>query len=361
MNIVKRIISTICASVFAFSCFEFNANAKVIEPEIVKTETWTTSYYIDDDMDTLYPYIQCQTDIYNDGTLKLYMWNTHEWGGSSPIKQFVTICEKTKSYTSGSAYYDSANLFYGYNYDKEVLCKDYVPPISNSLFSGVMECLLSGDGWADDGSYNLRMLDPDMESENKETLKNLNWNLHPMSYYIDMVGNIGNIFGSYDGIYLTSPICLYTISTNKEGSSESKYCTVFYSQKISVVLGKMKVYNKAEDNNLVAVYHPVSEPKNIYSFHLYGHDITITPELLSGNIVAEPELTEQEKYIKQLEEENSKLKTEIESYKKLDFDGDGLLTNADAQMILVYYTDSLVDKASGKVEDYFDYVKQISC
>lgn len=60
------------------------------------------------------------------------------------------------------------------------------------------------------------------------------------------------------------------------------------------------------------------------------------------------------------EEENIRLKSELESFKKMDFDGNGLLTNADAQMILVYYTDSLVGKTTGKVEDYSEYVKQIS-
>ena len=77
----KQIISSIASIAIAMNTIGLNltANAKVIEPEIVKTETWTTSYYIDDNIETLYPYIACQADIYNDGTVKVYFWNTHEW------------------------------------------------------------------------------------------------------------------------------------------------------------------------------------------------------------------------------------------------------------------------------------------
>ena len=82
---LTRMFSAVCAAALGIGCFSFGAGAKVIEPEIVKTESWTTSYYIDDDMDTLYPYIQCEADIYNDGTIKLYMWNTHEWDGFATV------------------------------------------------------------------------------------------------------------------------------------------------------------------------------------------------------------------------------------------------------------------------------------
>ena len=91
----KRIISSVASIAIMMNTIGFNltANAKVIEPEIVKTETWTTSYFIDDDMETLYPYIDCQADIYNDGTVKVYFWNTHEWDGFATVKHTVTIID----------------------------------------------------------------------------------------------------------------------------------------------------------------------------------------------------------------------------------------------------------------------------
>ncbi len=86
----KKAVSVICAFVLTACCLPMQAQAKVIEPEVVKTERWTTSYYIDDDIDTLYPYIQCEADIYNDGTIWLYMWNTHEWDGFATVSHTVS-------------------------------------------------------------------------------------------------------------------------------------------------------------------------------------------------------------------------------------------------------------------------------
>ena len=89
------------------------------------------------------------------------------------------------------------------------------------------------------------------------------------------------------------------------------------------------------------------------NFRLFGHDITITPELLSGNIIAEPELTEQEKYIKQLEEENARLKASITNTNLFgDINGDNLVDVADAQMILNYYVYTLVNSNAEPLEEW---------
>ena len=47
---VKRFIACIISVILFTVCIPFTATAKVIEPEVVKTEKWTTSYYIDDDI-----------------------------------------------------------------------------------------------------------------------------------------------------------------------------------------------------------------------------------------------------------------------------------------------------------------------
>ena len=58
-EIMKKIISGVIGTIImANTLVPISVNARVIEPEIVKTETWTTSYYIDDDIETLYPYIE---------------------------------------------------------------------------------------------------------------------------------------------------------------------------------------------------------------------------------------------------------------------------------------------------------------
>lgn len=323
MNICKKIISIICASVFTFSCFGFNANAKVIEPEIVKTETWTTSYFIDDNMNTLYPYIQCEADIYNDGTIKLYMWNTHEWDGFATVKKQVNIIQFNDAVSTDSYIYSLKQNGYFISNDQKYELKE-----QNDLFN------------------------------------NLDLNYYPSEYSQKSVSNLYSIlvdpYGavSFGGKSIKG-VNTELICTSTPNSSYYLSIPISFTSAVDIALPQMITYSGKDIKNLYATYIPKEDPTGIYNFRLLGHSIIITPELLSGNIIAEPELTEQERYIKQLEEENSKLKTEIEFYKKLDFDGDGLLTNADAQMILVYYTDSLVGKTTGKVEDYGEYIKLI--
>lgn len=140
-----------------------------------------------------------------------------------------------------------------------------------------------------------------------------------------------------------------------------------YSMTISIPswtipLAKIPAYtSRPEKNYSQTKLTPKEDPTGTYKFRLYGHDITITPELLSGNIISEPELTEQEKYIEQLEEENKLLKQELESYKNCDSDNDGMFTANDAQMILNYYGEYLSGNVSGKVTDYGNFVSNYDC
>lgn len=353
MNICKKIISTICASVFAFSCFGFNVNAKVIEPEIVKTETWTTSYFIDDNMDTLYPYIQCEADIYNDGTIKLYMWNTHEWDGFATVSHKVTIANTRPE----SIEDDYAKMIYTFSKNEKY-------PENSSLSGKIIP-------------YKSVMLGRELYPANEDVYKEIKEKRYKEHCGVKLLKDNENPYLFIDFSYIDSNYSNYRsngvsqfyLSDNSKyyfsyheswdnmyNDANASYCTMSLYESYYGTLPEMNFGIK----KLAYEFRPKEDPTGTYNFRLYGHDITITPELLSGNIIAEPELTEQEKYIKQLEEENSKLKTEIESYKKLDFDGDGLLTNADAQMILIYYTNSLVGKTTGKVEDYGEYIKLIS-
>ena len=78
-------------------------------------------------------------------------------------------------------------------------------------------------------------------------------------------------------------------------------------------------------------------------FRLFGHDITITPEMLSGDVVSTPVKTENDLLIEQIEQlktENEQLKKDIESLtnKVADVDNDGIITIEDALTTLQYYT-----------------------
>lgn len=281
----KKIIPIICAVAAAPSVLSINTNAKVIEPEVVKTETWTTSYYIDDDIETLYPYIQCEADIYNDGTLELYMWNTHEWDGFTTIKHKITLCNSMP--TSYTNYNDH---FINYNNGTKI---SYFP-----------------------NGYNFPNL------YNYVRINNLSFSCKQVIHEYDK--NIEGYRDLYE--YYADGVALPTWET-------------------SSVKPKSAIYSFYPTLNV-----NFSKPQY---FRLFGHDITITPELLSGNITPEPQITEQEKYIQKLEQENAELKNQLSS---IDCDLDGLLTCSDAQMILNYYVDSLAGGASGKIEDYPEYL-----
>ena len=307
---LTRMISAVCAAALGIGCMAIGADAKVIEPEVVKTESWTTSYYIDDDMDTLYPYIQCEADIYNDGTIKLYMWNTHEWDGFVTVRHTISIVQ------SGL---DSRE--YGTpNYSRVAL------PISDTESAPFSKQY--GEYTLPDSSY------------------------MPQPYRCLGAGSI-NISGCMFSISVSNMISdysYYSDSLNETFTFEHEW--EYPHMTGTIELPRLKT-EKPKDP--VYVIQPTEDPTDTYNFRLFGHDITITPELLSGSIIAEPKQTEQEQKIKALEEENAALKASLAA---IDSDSDDLLTSADAQAILNYYVAYLAGKVSGKVSDYAEYSKQ---
>lgn len=305
----KRFISIILSIIMCMCMVSpVTATAKVIEPEVVKTEKWTTSYYIDDDIDTLYPYIQCEADIYNDGTIKLYMWNTHEWDGFATVSHRVTV---------------------------------YEPIFVSQL--GFVYCAKYGGNPVIDGkeltSVNYRLNEPIDDIP-------INFISGKYTYQID---NTRSIFGVWwDGNGKT----FYSFSPN----SGSHGYTASVSR-ISIVSSLAKLGYYSSRNGCSYTFKPTEDPTETYNFRLFGHDITITPELLSENIVSEPILTEQEQYIKQLEEENKKLKEQLNLLSGSscgDIDGDGDISVEDAQLLLQYYTESKVARLTDKpIKDWY--------
>lgn len=64
MKLKKALITLSTAFTTAMlTTMPVSVSAKVIEPVITHTENWTATYYLDDDRDTLYPYIEVQADI----------------------------------------------------------------------------------------------------------------------------------------------------------------------------------------------------------------------------------------------------------------------------------------------------------
>lgn len=323
----KKFISIIISFILFTVCIPFTAIAKVIEPEVVKTEKWTTSYYIDDDIDTLYPYIQCEADIYNDGTIKLYMWNTHEWDGFATVSHTATIIQ-TLPVIQDSMVYNFVN------------CKEYFDPSYSRSLYPVSKY----------GDTNINMSEySDIDISvypNNYTCYGSDYNFCGFrchNYYVTITG-----YNSYGYTYRTTDI---------------------YYPRFSGALPKMAV--QTNKDRVFLTLSPKVDPTGTYNFRLFGHDITITPELLSGNIVATPstdgykeitynngnsviqfktdiDISGIQNYIDKLEAENASLKQQTEEMNNRinllstgvygDVNGDEVVDIQDAQIILAYYT-----------------------
>lgn len=324
-NVIKKFITYfICCVLFGMSTyFQIPAEAKVIEPEIVKTETWTTSYFIDDDIETLYPYIQCEADIYNDGTIKLYMWNTHEWDGFSIYKQRAVIPYSVP-----------------YNFNSPYMC-------------------LATNGytlWEDNG----RIAKLTKLEYTTNMPKQVDLSFYPSNYSCDKHFGKFSAHG-FDG-FQSEPYVNGTFD-------DFIYCDNISTKKLT---GYVLIYNGSlaeltftdnesgfvKSKHLVYTFTPKTYLTENCIFTLFGHSFIITSDLLSGNIVASPKPTAQEKYIEALEEQNKYLTEQLNNCKSVDVDNDDMITAVDAQNMLKYYVESLAGKYSGRVEDYGDYVSR---
>ena len=265
---MKKLMGSLIAAVMAVGMVGgTSANAKVIEPEVVRTETWTTSYFIDDDVNTLYPYIQCEADIYNDGTIKVYAWNTHEWDGFATIEHTATFIEAMPT-----------------DYSRYVKAKSK--------------------------KYNLNFY-PDAYTMNRDYS---NWTSERDTFnYID--------------IYIP--------------------CYRGYLPRMSFFESKPTDWHNFQSN---LTFKPTIEPTGTYDFKIYGHDITITPDLLQSTSMPEPPVNETDA----LKAENESLKAELNalktSYDQLsaalasqknraygDMNDDGYVDARDASLLLTLY------------------------
>ena len=320
---VTRFFSACFALMLGIGCCSVPANAKVIEPEVVKTESWTTSYYIDDDMDTRYPYIQCEADIYNDGTIKLYMWNTHEWDGFATVSHTVTIVPTIAVSDSSMLYSFKLNgKFENSSSDGRTI---WCYPITKQTYI--------------ERKYTI----------SADEVNILDVSFYPETYSVTQYDSLITYTSFRSGYYQ-----LYYEYCNANDISNFYLSTYDYKRYVANTPLPNLMFDTNRPKQEIGIFKPTSKTNltEKQNFRLYGHDITITPELLSGKVTAEPELTEQEKQLTQLEEENKALKNKLQSYEAFDSDGDGFLTSADAQMILVYYAEYLAGATSGKTGAY---------
>ena len=349
-----QLISSIASLAIIMNTIGFNltANAKVIEPEIVKTETWTTSYYIDDDIETLYPYIDCQADIYNDGTVKVYFWNTHEWDGFATVKHTVTMIDYMPVRV------DSVEYSFKYNNEAKTNGRVY-HPISEADYERLSENATE-----------------DFVINDNNVWDSININYYPKEYKASNGGysrdwKIERRYSSTN-----SHFCYYNDSKedydfdssiwNYE-DSEEPWCSLLnspyggsmeFNSRYHKYRGNFGActYNNSlpemltNEKNLI-IFTPKTELNDTYNFRIFGHEFIISPDILSGNPVSEPQPSASEQKIKELEEkianlesENASLKAENEQLKNGlisdsygDINHDNIIDGRDASMLLTYY------------------------
>lgn len=320
-NIIKKFITCfICCTFFGKGIsFKIPVEAKVIEPEIVKTESWTASYFIDGDRDTLYPYVQCEADIYNDGTLDLWMWNTCEWDGFATVSHTVTL-----NYTRPIS--DDSDI-YKYKIGEEYTYNDHVYfPINYDNYRNA----------ANRDNYDYKY--------DNSVFEDVDVSYYPNKYSKSIASE--SLFTGYSGMSSFKVCEFYTQSMSSiYGPSKN---TVSYPS-MTLALPNMKYFDKRpSDYGYSACYYtrfrPTVDPTETYNFRLFGHDITITPDILSEKVVSSgtqsSEIENLTRQVEKLKEENEELKSKLNTLTNdiADVNRDGKIDLADALTTLHYYT-----------------------
>lgn len=279
----KKIVSILTTFIFLLTMCPISASGSEIYT--VKTETWTTSYYIDGNKDVLYPYIECTANIYSNGAIRVYLRNTNVCPDITGTHT-VTIVNTTpvpddsrqyafkygnKYFTDGEIVYENTDPDIFDNIDLSFFPSDYI-------WSGVNQ----DDPYVSWGT--------DWEKVSYGYFKNGNW---------DTFDNFGDIeYFKFRG----------NISNMNIGE-------ITHNQ----------------------VFFPKYSIDREYKFRLYGHDITISPDDFN---------TTKDEYIRQLEEQINQLLNRIDliSSGTIDVNGDGVFSADDPQILLVYYTRKQVAK-----------------
>lgn len=272
MNLKKALITLSTAVITAMlTSMPVGVSAKVIEPVITHTENWTASYYIDDDKDTLYPYIEVQADIYSNGKVEVSFWNTHEWDDYANVEHKVTM-----PYTVP---YGTDSMEYAFSQGEMYLSGNKICyPIANPP------------------SFTVTVItNPNNTSVPVD--KNTSIELKDVSPDFSLVGDLTN---RYDVSYYPSGDYSYSYYDNIfwECRNGIPYMSVSDLSDVEKYVGEpyfphLSCYYKYYGRKGSLAYLPVGRnsydritfttSKNItkeYQFHILGHDFTVSPEML---------------------------------------------------------------------------------
>ena len=354
---MKKIISGVIGTIImANTLVPISVNAKVIEPEIVKTETWIAYGCQEDSLgqmgrlfpDEEKPLLNCSLDVYNDGTIKVY----------------------------------------GELFDSEFFDRGQTPTIEESFISGTLP--VRDDSLMYDIRYN-HFLPFDIVSESGEELNmddlglpesfwNIDLSSYPKCYSCYLGESVGTIYHEWY-IDLNTYIQHSPLEFIDIGYDTGVYATMsidcydrYYANKNSTYIKiprfSITYFPGVDSKFLMLTLKPTTKISGKCDFRLLGHSLSISPEMLSKEVIAEsqpsneePKIKELEEKISNLEEENTKLKSENEHLLNMlksqgnraygDMDGNGFVDGRDVTILLTYYAKTSVGYV-GTLEDFIN-------
>lgn len=339
---MKKLIGSLIATVMVMGMVSgTSVNAKVIEPEVVKTETWATSYFIDGDRETLYPYIQCQADIYNNGTVEVSFWNTHEWDGYEGFNHVITLSEPMpRNYAPHPAATSSIYIPAGYH---------FVDGVYTYVKDGPME----GQTLDKDSRYtpglignlDFESIKVDFDQEVYIPEEYTSSNCSSKIFIIHNNAIVAWCDAHPDINYPFFPTRVSDITdfwneSHKTNISEKAY-RIEYTPDISYI-GSLTDFPVNEKS--IFTFKPATDPtiKNFdCHFRILGHDFDVTSEILSSNTPVELDETSALKAeIESLKNQIAQLNNVLVSQKNRaygDMNDDGFVDARDASILLTLY------------------------
>lgn len=393
----KKFFAFVCSAMISINCLTFNTvEAKVIEPEVIKTETWEASYFIDDDYETLYPYLKCIFNVYSNGNINFRVYNTHEFDGFSNIYNDVVFPYTNDSYTDN--YYKEVNDDTSTNSE----FAEYTPKYDlYNLILGYCQKDRRDDVWyySDKAEY-IPLNDTDIRKSiplNKNTYNNhdvclnigdcFKWTCNtgstttvfPDKFVCDATcvyhnSNLSQLspddefFNIATESYLkTRDVRLFSLDVSYTGSENYNDDYLYTQQRTlysmnDISLAELGSYRGYEYNDgLIFELNVVSDahkfPTEDKSYTLLGHTVTVPASIYNNpDNVVDKNLTADQQYIHDLERQLNETRSELETYQSLDYRNDGKITALDAQMLLSYYAESIVGNNSGDVSGYNDFI-----
>lgn len=260
---------------------------------IIRTENWVTSYFLDDDESVKYPYIQCQALVYSNGMVEVYFWNTYQWDSSYDEEHLIYIPQ----------YAPVSTMDYAYKFREEGIRLDE-----------------SGDF-------------VDLDKSDLEKLRSIDISYYPAEYRYtyELKPKDAIAYGYPDGGYGFQPTQISKInfwcSVNYASTrmfSVQRFGTAIPLSNLGASLGCFRFTNTKD-------FEPGEERK----FRIFGHDFTITYETMNSYDIT-PELRSE---IKELQSEIKSLNAAISEKDAEIKDLESAVETFSAQLALERNTD----------------------